>query len=121
MKLTKEEMEQYEAKLAKAKAEMSPNELAEYERSSRRWTAICDARENGTIAEILEDISEYQQGLHDVPGMSRFQGLRGLRVSGEVVEAIMRISKKIKRDLHACPHCWQEESKCGCEWAEVPR
>jgi hypothetical protein len=56
-----------------------------------------------------------------VPGMSRFQGLRGLRVSGEVVEAIMRISKKIKRDLHACPHCWQEESKCGCEWAEVPR
>jgi hypothetical protein len=97
--------------------DMSPSELAEYERSSRRWNAICDAHENGTISEILEDIRAYQEGLHDVEGVSRYVGLRGLAITVELCLLIHRMHVRQQSEGH-CPDC--DSNPCECFFGYEP-
>lgn len=63
---------------------------------------------------VLEGIADYEENLHDVPGMSRSRGLLGLYVSGEIITASMRIGRKVQKDLALCQDCWREESECEC-------
>jgi hypothetical protein len=115
--MTKEEIEYHKFPIME---DWTREDQDNYERSSRRWNAICDAHENGTISEILEDIRAYQEGLHDVPGVSRYVGLRGLRIVIEICRACNRIAIA-QQSEGQCPDCGDDPCSCFYGYGPVTR
>lgn len=126
MKLTKEQMEQYEANLAEAKAEMSPDELAEYERSSRLSSAICEllySDDKFTDEEIFQNMSEIVLARHDDPNFLPHEQAWSHPLSPELLKVVPRAEREYKKFWNYCPRCHRRLCLCGSEpltfWARI--
>jgi|SRR5258707_5713815 hypothetical protein len=91
-------------------------EREDRDRSNRMYSAVGALLEEFSTQDILQAIADLELALHDMPGVSHFEGMRGMIISGEINEAMMRISKELKKEFGTCHFCWGSNDGClGCE------